>query len=185
MDKFRLFSRQSSFTMTYYFSFHMTRQQNRVSYAFLNDFFLIWTVTRSLYEFQILFMLNIYLWPDTDFSFFQVFFGGWENTKSVIRKNKEKPDVVEVATPQILNAYQYKGFWIRWDNGWITAGVQGDENPLMRHHDPYLFHIQYFGVCTGWGASGHWIIDSTYHNMHILLCSCWFQFNTPREKYFF
>lgn len=91
---------------------------------------------------------------------FQIFFGGWGNTKSVIRKNQQKPDVIEVPTPNILDANNYKGFWIRWDYGTITAGVQGDTRPILSWQDSQMFPIQYFGVCTGWGARGHWVIDS-------------------------
>lgn len=47
----------------------------------------------------------------------EVFLGGWGNTKSVIRRNRTKPDVVEVETPNILNAGEFRGFWVRWFNG--------------------------------------------------------------------
>lgn len=70
--------------------------------------------------------------------------------------------MVEVATPQILNPNEYRGFWIRWDYGVISAGIQGDMNPILKYEDSQLFMIQYFGVCTGWGATGHWLIDSMY-----------------------
>lgn len=44
----------------------------------------------------------------------QVFIGGWSNSKSVIRKNRTKPDVAEADTPGILSADETRGFWIRW-----------------------------------------------------------------------
>lgn len=44
----------------------------------------------------------------------EIFIGGWKNTKSVIRKNRAKPDVCEVETPDILNAGEFRGFWIKW-----------------------------------------------------------------------
>lgn len=78
----------------------------------------------------------------------------------MIRKNRQQPDVCEVATPNILQENDYRAFWIRWEYGNLTAGVQGDANPILRYQDPQLFPIQFFGVCTGWGATGHWIIDS-------------------------
>ncbi len=93
----------------------------------------------------------------------QIFFGGWKNTKSVIRKNQQKPDVVEVNTPNILSSYEYRGFWIRWDSNTIQAGTQGNPTPILIYQDPYLFPVQFFGFCTGWGATGHWIIDSKYY----------------------
>lgn len=92
---------------------------------------------------------------------YEVFFGGWGNTKSVIRKNQEQPDVVQVPTPNIMNANEYKSFWIKWEYGTLSAGIQGDSRPIMAWQDSASFPIQYFGVCTGWGASGHWIIENS------------------------
>lgn len=46
--------------------------------------------------------------------FHQVFIGGWSNSKSVIRKNRTRPDAAEVETSGILNGDDYRGFWIRW-----------------------------------------------------------------------
>ncbi|XP_065219813.1 uncharacterized protein LOC135845271 [Planococcus citri] len=92
---------------------------------------------------------------------YEVFFGGWKNTKSVIRKDQTQPDVVEVPTPNLLNPNEYKSFWIKWEYGTLSAGVQGDFRPLMSWQDSAMFPIQYFGVCTGWGASGHWIIENS------------------------
>lgn len=48
----------------------------------------------------------------------EVFIGGWGNTKSVIRYNQAKPEVAECETPNILDAGEYRGFWIR-----VTQGV--------------------------------------------------------------
>lgn len=44
----------------------------------------------------------------------EIFIGGWCNTKSVIRQNKQKPDFIESVTPNILSASEFRGFWIRW-----------------------------------------------------------------------
>lgn len=44
----------------------------------------------------------------------EIFIGGWGNTKSVIRRNKQKPERAETETPDILNAGEFRGFWIRW-----------------------------------------------------------------------
>lgn len=47
----------------------------------------------------------------------EVFIGGWENSKSVIRRNRTKPDVAETPTPGILNPGEFRSFWIRWTDG--------------------------------------------------------------------
>lgn len=91
--------------------------------------------------------------------FLQVFIGGWGNTKSVIRRNRTKPEKVEIDTPQILNAGEFRGFWIRWDSGIISAGREGEAIPFLSWADPEPFPIAFIGVCTGWGASGTWKIE--------------------------
>ncbi|XP_055683680.1 C3 and PZP-like alpha-2-macroglobulin domain-containing protein 8 isoform X2 [Lutzomyia longipalpis] len=92
----------------------------------------------------------------------EVFIGGWKNTKSVIRKNRTKPDVVEADTPDVLNAGEFRGFWIRWTmDGIITVGREGEAAAFLSWQDPDNCPFNYVGVCTGWGASGSWIIEDT------------------------
>lgn len=93
------------------------------------------------------------------FNKFQVFIGGWGNTKSVIRRNQTKPDMVEVDTPQILNGGEFRGFWVRWDGGVVSAGREGEVIPFMSWTDPEPFPVAFVGVATGWGASGTWKIE--------------------------
>lgn len=92
---------------------------------------------------------------------YEVFIGGWSNAKSVIRKNKTKPEAAEVETPGILSADEFRGFWIRWGDGAISVGKEGEPSAFLTYNDPEPFGIGYFGVCTGWGASGEWMIEDT------------------------
>ena len=89
----------------------------------------------------------------------EVFIGGWKNTKSVIRKNRTKPDVFEADTPDILNGDEFRGFWIRWDGNVITVGKEGEGAAFMSYENPDNFPINFVGICTGWGATGSWIIE--------------------------
>lgn len=89
----------------------------------------------------------------------EVFIGGWKNSKSVIRKNRTKPDVVEAATPEILNGDEFRGFWIRWDGNVITVGKEGEGAPFMTYENTDSFPVNFVGICTGWGATGSWIIE--------------------------
>ncbi|CAB3239749.1 unnamed protein product [Arctia plantaginis] len=89
----------------------------------------------------------------------EIFIGGWGNTKSVIRRNRTKPEKVEIETPQILNGGEFRGFWIRWDGGIISAGREGEVIPFISWSDPQPFPIAFVGVCTGWGATGTWKIE--------------------------
>lgn len=90
---------------------------------------------------------------------YEVFIGGWGNSKSVIRKNRTKPEVCEANTPGYLNGDEYRGFWIRWENGNISVGTEGDATPFLNWTDYEQVPIEYIGVCTGWGANGSWIIE--------------------------
>jgi hypothetical protein len=80
----------------------------------------------------------------------EVFIGGWANTKSVIRKNRTKPDVVEKSTPGILSSYDYRGFWVQWSNDIISVGRAGEGRSFMSHNIDEHFPINFVGVCTGW-----------------------------------
>lgn len=91
---------------------------------------------------------------------YEIFIGGWGNSKSVIRKNRSKPDVAEMDTPAILSGDELRGFWIRWHGGNITVGKEGEQTPFLNYFDPEPVPITYFGVCTGWGASGEWVVEA-------------------------
>ncbi|XP_077300115.1 uncharacterized protein LOC143920947 isoform X1 [Arctopsyche grandis] len=89
----------------------------------------------------------------------EIFIGGWSNKKSVIRYNRQKPDQVEVETPDILNADEFRGFWVRWNGGSVSAGREGEGDAFISWDNPNAFPIEHVGVSTGWGATGTWIIE--------------------------
>lgn len=97
--------------------------------------------------------------PEEADPMFEVFIGGWKNTKSVIRKNRTKPDVSEVETPDILNAGEFRGFWVKWIDNVITVGMEGAAAAFLSYENTEPFTVNFVGVCTGWGASGSWIIE--------------------------
>lgn len=97
-----------------------------------------------------------------------MFIGGWGNSKSVIRRNRTKPEVAEADTPGILDAGDFRGFWVRWDSGIVSAGREGEAIPFLSYQDPEPFPVGFVGVCTGWGASGTWKIEGTHTPIHTL-----------------
>nr|XP_033324068.1 uncharacterized protein LOC117219218 isoform X1 [Megalopta genalis] len=97
--------------------------------------------------------------PEEGEPMYEVFIGGWSNGKSVIRKNRAKPEAAEAETPGILSPDEFRGFWIRWGDGAISVGKEGEPSAFLTYTDPDPFGIGYFGVCTGWGASGEWMIE--------------------------
>jgi hypothetical protein len=90
---------------------------------------------------------------------FQIFIGGWGNTKTAIRRDRTKPDKAVVDTSDILSDAEYRGFWVSWKDGLLEVGKDGSATPFVSWHDPEPFGIGYYGICTGWGASGSWIIE--------------------------
>jgi hypothetical protein len=94
----------------------------------------------------------------------EVFIGGWKNTKSVIRKNRTKPDVVEMDTPEILSDGEFRGFWIRWDGNVISVGKENEGGAFMTYENPEEFPIKFVGTCSGWGATASWILEAPVHD---------------------
>lgn len=46
----------------------------------------------------------------------------------------------------------------------VTVGRENEAAAFLSWYNPTPFHINYVGVCTGWGASGSWIIDDSQQN---------------------
>lgn len=99
----------------------------------------------------------------------EIFIGGWGCQRSVIRFNRSKPDVAEVDTPGILNGGEFRGFWVRWQNGEISAGREGEGEAFISTR-VQNFPINYIGFCTGWGSDGNWIVEPPYGGMSGSTC---------------
>lgn len=100
--------------------------------------------------------------PEDNGPIYEIFIGGWDNTKSVIRKDRQKPEVAEVPTPGILDAGEFRGFWIRWYDNVITVGREGEAAAFLSFDTGSLYPVNFVGVCTGWGASGTWLLDGKF-----------------------
>lgn len=92
----------------------------------------------------------------------EVFIGGWGNSKSAIRVNRTKPDKDTQDTPKILSGDEFRGFWVSFDNNVVAAGREGDDgNPFVKYTSPEPLNINYYGLSTGYGSHGEWIIEDT------------------------
>jgi len=69
------------------------------------------------------------------------------------------PYKAEVLTPNILSDAEHRGFWIRWNCGLVEVGKEGELSPFLRWKDPEPFDFLYYGVSTGWRATGSWLTE--------------------------
>ncbi|KAK9497352.1 hypothetical protein O3M35_004685 [Rhynocoris fuscipes] len=93
---------------------------------------------------------------------YEIFIGGWNNSKIAIRKNGEKPEVAVLEVPNTLDGGTYKEFWITWYNGAISIGANDNQTPLLVWADPTMFPSLFVGIRTGWGSTGSWIIEDNW-----------------------
>lgn len=76
-----------------------------------------------------------------------------------MRRDRTKPDKVQVIMPGILNRDAYRGLWVRWYGSYIAAGFEGIKHPFMAYKDPSPHPVDHVAVRTGWGATGSWEIE--------------------------
>ncbi|ODN05557.1 C3 and PZP-like alpha-2-macroglobulin domain-containing protein 8 [Orchesella cincta] len=89
---------------------------------------------------------------------YEIFLGGWENSKCAIRLNKEKPDKALVETEGCLAGGEYRKFWLKWNYGTIQVGREGEADAFMEVANPDPITVRYFGIRTGYGTDGYWHI---------------------------
>lgn len=84
----------------------------------------------------------------------ELILGGWNNTKSVVRSNRN--DKAEVATVNLVSRDYFSYFRILWRKNGVT--VKKGEQVILTAPDVVKFHPNFVGVRTGWGATGQWRI---------------------------
>ncbi|XP_046662124.1 uncharacterized protein LOC124355168 isoform X2 [Homalodisca vitripennis] len=104
-------------------------------------------------------MLSATANPEGSDPVLEVFIGGWSNQKSAIRRDRATPDKANVETPDILSNDELRGFWINYLGGAIAVGKESEVEPFLTWTDPSPINVAFFGVSTGYGASGEWVID--------------------------
>ncbi|XP_019646607.1 PREDICTED: uncharacterized protein LOC109487084 isoform X2 [Branchiostoma belcheri] len=88
---------------------------------------------------------------------YEIVIGGWNNTRSAIRRSKQGANRAFSSTPGILSSTESRGFWISWTaTGSISVGRQGEAHPFLEWTDPQPLHVAYAGYTTGWGSTGQW-----------------------------
>lgn len=84
---------------------------------------------------------------DTDHDFYEIVLGGWANSMSVIRRQKQGSHVVEAHHhPDDCN--HLRPFWISWIGGRIAVGTGSrmGYGEFMNYTDPHPYDISYLAV---------------------------------------
>nr|CAD7433108.1 unnamed protein product [Timema monikensis] len=97
--------------------------------------------------------------PNETEPMYEILLGGWENSATVIRYNREKPDKVRAETPGLLTSSEFKHFTFEWRHGLIQVKKAGGA-VLVEWNDPNPFGVSYYGIRTAWGSKGHWRIKA-------------------------
>lgn len=94
---------------------------------------------------------------NSSFRSYEVLFGGWKNTLSVIRKCRQcAPMTTTSHSP--LSCTEFKPFWISWENGTIRAG-EGREvgaSTFMEWSDSTSHPVNFFGISSWRTAQTSW-----------------------------
>ncbi|XP_014256355.1 uncharacterized protein LOC106670473 [Cimex lectularius] len=93
---------------------------------------------------------------------FEVFVGGWKNSKVAFRKNREKPELCELELPGVLSADEYREFWLTYYHQTLAFGAGDNPTPMLVYTDPVLDTLPFVGIRTSWGASGSWHVDNNW-----------------------
>ena len=100
------------------------------------------------------------VYGDTDHQTYEIVLGGWENKRSAIRYGGRGPVVAETATPELLDADDFRSFWISWEASTVEVGrgmKKGLDRFLTWSAPPGQRHaVNCMSVSTGDGASGQW-----------------------------
>ncbi len=97
-----------------------------------------------------------------DINIYEIVIGGWLNTLSIIRDEKQGPMKCQANTPGILTYGIAQPFWVSWDNGNIRVGRehQVGNHVICEWQDPTPKTINYVSMTTAWGPDGKWIFPN-------------------------
>lgn len=90
--------------------------------------------------------------------YYEIVLGGYNNQKSDIRKPGNGGLMAQVETPDILNEFEYRTFWISWKDGVVKFG-QGSivgELELLRYEDPAPLDVSLVSLSTWERCPGMW-----------------------------
>ncbi|XP_033647898.1 uncharacterized protein LOC117307289 [Asterias rubens] len=94
---------------------------------------------------------------------YEIVITGWGNTHAAIRKERTPmgqngETYVRVEKPGLMNATEYRRFWIIYDDWEIKVGQGGQDEPFMEWTDPdRRVTVSYIGIASNSGSEVKWI----------------------------
>ena len=92
---------------------------------------------------------------------YEIVIGGWNNTKTVIRKGSQGSAKDERVTQSILSPNEDRPFWADAKNGFVRLGkgkIIGSDI-VIKWQDNQPLDPVYVGFMTGFGSTGVWKIS--------------------------
>lgn len=77
----------------------------------------------------------------------EIHIGTHNNSRSIIRKNGRE-NVVDISTPEILNAKSWNGFRVVFVNWVVLVFREGDTFPFMAYNMQEFYPMGYYGIRT-------------------------------------
>ena len=89
--------------------------------------------------------------------FIYLFVGGWNNTASAMRYERQGFDVITV-THQPLDCSTSLPFWVSWFDSQVHvgSGFKIGQNEFMSIPNAYNTQINFIAISTGFGSTGEW-----------------------------
>lgn len=118
------------------------REEKHITFEFMgcNDAYLILSENR-----------------DDSVKSYEVLFGGWQNTLSVIRTCRQCQSLA-TASHSPLSCHTYRPFWVSWVNGTVRAGEGKNVgiNTFMEWTDPTPHPVNFLGISSWKTAPTQW-----------------------------
>ncbi|XP_061194695.1 uncharacterized protein LOC133202836 [Saccostrea echinata] len=98
-------------------------------------------------------------------SSYEIVFGGWSNTQSVIRTHKQGK-AMSSALHSPLSCNTSRPFWVSWENGKIKAGEGKvvSNGTFMEWTDPKPHPVNFIGISSWTTAETHWKFNKAPYN---------------------
>jgi len=90
---------------------------------------------------------------------YEIIIGGNENRNSFIRDSNTFIEVQRVDTVDIMDCYNYKTFWVKWDANYritVGRGAYVDMNHFLNWVDPEKRNFQGLSISTYYDQPGLW-----------------------------